>query len=172
MASCNLRNLTLSQSLSRNPTFFCEIWRISSITISLLHCSWHMVSDGSYFALVYFLPFYTPKSPKNQNFLKMKKISGDMIILHMCTKNFDHVMYSSWYIVRDRRRKRRIDIFKIFSNFVHFCPNFQTFYSFLPFFLLFFAHFFAFFLKIASMPLLSRICPGLHNRALRKLILH
>ena len=30
----------------------------------------------------------------------MEKTSGDIIILHMCTKNNDHMMYSSWNIVR------------------------------------------------------------------------
>ena len=30
-----------------------------------------------------------------QNFLKMKKVPGDIIILHMCTKNFDQMMYGS-----------------------------------------------------------------------------
>ena len=42
-----------------------------------------------------------------------------------------------------------LPFFKIFSNFVHFCPNFQIFCPFLPFFS-----------KIASMPLLSRIIPA------------
>ena len=36
-----------------------------------------------------FLPFYPPNSPKNQNFKKMKKNPEDIIILHMCTKNYD-----------------------------------------------------------------------------------
>ena len=44
---------------------------------------------GLFFAL---LP---PNSPKNQNFEKMKKTPGDIIILHMCTKNYDQMMYSS-----------------------------------------------------------------------------
>ena len=39
---------------------------------------------GLFFAL---LP---PKSPKNQNFKKMKKTPGDIIILHMCTKKYDY----------------------------------------------------------------------------------
>ena len=43
---------------------------------------------GLYFAL--FLP---PYSQKNQNFEKMKKLPGDIIILHMCTKNYDQMMY-------------------------------------------------------------------------------
>ena len=55
-----------------------------------------------FFILGYFLPFYLPNSPKNQNFEKMKKTPGDIIILHMCTKNYDQMMYSSWDMVRDR----------------------------------------------------------------------
>ena len=40
----------------------------------------------------YFLPFYPlPKNLKTQNFEKMKKIAGDIIILHMCTKNYNHI---------------------------------------------------------------------------------
>ena len=50
----------------------------------------------------HFLPFYSPNSPKNQNFEKMKKMPGDIIILHKCTKNYDQVMYVSWYMVCDR----------------------------------------------------------------------
>ena len=37
--------------------------------------------------LVIFLPFYPPNSPKNENLKEMKKMTGDIIILHMCTKN-------------------------------------------------------------------------------------
>ena len=32
---------------------------------------------------------------KNQNFEKMKKIAGDIIILYMCTKNHNHMRFSS-----------------------------------------------------------------------------
>ena len=28
--------------------------------------------------------------------LKMKKFAGDIIILYMCTKNHNHMIYSSW----------------------------------------------------------------------------
>ena len=45
--------------------------------------------------LGHFLPFYPLKNPKNQNFEKMQKIAGDIIILHMCTKIHNHMMYSS-----------------------------------------------------------------------------
>ena len=46
----------------------------------------------SFVILGHFLPFY-PTNPKNQNFEKMP---GDIIILHKCTKNHDHMLYCSW----------------------------------------------------------------------------
>ena len=48
-----------------------------------------------YFLILdYFLPFYPPNNPENQNFEKMKKMPGD-IILHMCTIHENHMMYGS-----------------------------------------------------------------------------
>ena len=48
----------------------------------------------------YFLPFYPLNSP--QNFKKMKKTPGDIIILHNCTKNYDYRIYCSWGMACDR----------------------------------------------------------------------
>ena len=42
-----------------------------------------------------FLPFLPPNNPENHNFEKMKQAPGDAIILHMCTKNHNHMMYAS-----------------------------------------------------------------------------
>ena len=42
--------------------------------------------------LGHFLPFYPSKNQKNQNFEKMKKTPGD-IILHKCAKNHDHKLH-------------------------------------------------------------------------------
>ena len=33
----------------------------------------------------------------------MKKMPGDVIILHICTKNYDQMKYGSWDMVHDRR---------------------------------------------------------------------
>ena len=44
--------------------------------------------------LNHFLPFYPPNIPENLNFEK-KKTPGDIIILHKCTKNRDHMLYCS-----------------------------------------------------------------------------
>ena len=46
----------------------------------------------SFWAIFALLP---PNNLENQNYEKMKKESGDVIILHMCTKNHDHMMHSS-----------------------------------------------------------------------------
>ena len=48
-----------------------------------------------------FLPFYPSNNQKIQNFEKMKKIPGDVIILHSCIINDNHMMYGSWDIKRD-----------------------------------------------------------------------
>ena len=64
--------------------------------------------------LGYFLPFYPLTCPKNEHF-KMKKMPGDIIILHKCTKNHDHTLYYSWDMVRDRCNC-------YFSFWAIFCP--------------------------------------------------
>ena len=60
--------------------------------------------------------WWTLKNPKNQTFEKMKKIAGDIIILHMCTKNHNHMRYSSWDTKWDR-------IFCHFGPFFAFLPH-------------------------------------------------
>ena len=50
-----------------------------------------------------FLPFYLPNNLKNQNFEKMKKSPGDIIILHMCTINDNLKRYGS----RDKPEKSK-----------------------------------------------------------------
>ena len=42
-----------------------------------------------------FLSFRPPDDPKKQNFGKLKKIPGGIIILLMCTINDSHMMYGS-----------------------------------------------------------------------------
>ena len=61
---------------------------------------------GSFFA------FYPTNNPKNQNFEKMKKRSGDIIILPKHPINDNHVMYGSWDMKRDKH------------NFCHFGLSF------------------------------------------------
>ena len=55
------------------------------------YSSWDMEWDRMFVIFDQFLPFHPPNNPQNQNFEKMKKASGGVIILHMCTKNQDHM---------------------------------------------------------------------------------
>ena len=36
-------------------------------------------------------------------------MSGDIIVLHLCTKNYGHMMYGSWDMVRNRRTDGQMD---------------------------------------------------------------
>ena len=63
--------------------------------------------------LGHFLPFYLPNNLENQNFEKMTKASGDVIVLHMCTTNHNHMMYASWDVACDRH---------VLSFWAIFCP--------------------------------------------------
>ena len=64
--------------------------------------------------LDHFLPFYPPNNQKNQNFEKTNKPPRDIIILHMCTINDNHMMYRSWDMECDRQN--------FLSSWTVFCP--------------------------------------------------
>ena len=83
----------------------------------MLYSSWDMARDRCNFFSFWpiFCPFCPPNSPKNQNLIKKKKTPGDIIILHKCTKNRDHMLYCSWDMVRDRCNW-------YFSFWAVFCP--------------------------------------------------
>ena len=51
--------------------------------------------DKNFCHLGYFLPFYTPNNPENENFEKIKKSPGDIIILNMSILNKNHMIYGS-----------------------------------------------------------------------------
>ena len=68
----------------------------------------------------HFLPFDPPNNPKNQNFEKMKKPTGDIIILHNYGKNYDYRLYCSWDMVHGRCNCY-FSFWAIFSQFCH--PN-------------------------------------------------
>ena len=61
-----------------------------------------------------FLPIYSTNKPKNQNFEKMKKTPGGIIILHLSTTNDNRIMYGSWDIEFNKQN--------LFSFWITFCP--------------------------------------------------
>ena len=73
----------------------------------------------SFFAL---LPH---KNLKKKNFEKMKQIAGDINILHMCTKNHNHMMYNFWDTECDRQDF--LSFWAIFSIFPTNNPSNKNF---------------------------------------------
>ena len=54
------------------------------------------VRQTEFFVILgHFLPLYPLNNWENQNFTTMEKASWDVITLHMCTKNHNHMMYAS-----------------------------------------------------------------------------
>ena len=62
----------------------------------------------------HYWPFYLSNNPKYQSFEEMSKALGDIIVLHMCTINHNHMMYSSWNIECDGQN--------ILSFWIVICP--------------------------------------------------
>ena len=68
---------------------------------------------GPFFALLHSLP----NNIENQNFQKMKKASGDVIILNFCNKKHSHMMCA----YSDMESNRQF--FVISAHFLLFCPT-------------------------------------------------
>ena len=65
---------------------------------------WNMERNRQFFVILdHFLPFYPPINLENKNFVKMKKVPQDIILLQMCTINDSHMMYGSWDKECDRQ---------------------------------------------------------------------
>ena len=64
--------------------------------------------------LGHLLPFDPPNNPKDQNFEKIKKLPRNIIILHLCATNDDHMMYDFWDMECYRQN--------FFSFWTLFCP--------------------------------------------------
>ena len=76
-------------------------YRFSVTWMSILKHETH-VKVGHTSEFPFGIYWWTLEKPKNQTFEKMKIFTGDIIILHMCTKNHNHMRYSSWDTKWDR----------------------------------------------------------------------
>ena len=86
----------------------------------MMYGSWDMECNGQNFLSFWtiFCLFYPPNNPKNQKFEKMKKMPADIIILHICMINDNHMMYCFWDMKRDRQ-----NFFVISDHFLPFYPT-------------------------------------------------
>ena len=69
----------------------------------MMYGSWDIKHDRQNFLSFWavFCPF-TPITQKIKILKNWKKTPGDIIILHKCTKNNDHMLYGSWDMARSR----------------------------------------------------------------------
>ena len=68
----------------------------------MLHCFWDRALDGCNFYFSFWAIFFPFATTQKIKILKKWKKHLDIIILQMCTKNYDHMMYSSWDMVHNR----------------------------------------------------------------------
>ena len=82
----------------------------------MMYDSWDIRHDSQSFFIIldHFLPSDPPNNLKNQNFEKMKKTPGDIILLQLSITNNNHVIYSSLDMECNRQN--------ILSFWAIFCP--------------------------------------------------
>ena len=80
----------------------CNIWRSHQKSIPYplaLYDVWFLRNGAQqtefFLTLDLFVALLPPNIPKHQNFNKNGEMLGDIIILHMCTINENHMMYGS-----------------------------------------------------------------------------
>ena len=76
-----------------------EIWRVTDVV-----CIFHF---GLFLALL--PPAPTPPTAPINDLKIENKVPGNIITLHMCTRNYDHMVRGSWDMVRDRRTDERTE---------------------------------------------------------------
>ena len=103
------------QNKWKNPLRYHHLTQVYQKNDLMLDCSWDTAHGrcNCYFSFSTIVcPFTPPNSPENQNFKKpnnKKKTPGD-IILNMCIKNCDYMMYGFWDMVRSGQTDGKSDI--------------------------------------------------------------
>ena len=70
-------------------SFYTSVPKIMIICYTVFEvCMWHICCNCCFSFWVIFCPFYPlPPPPNSPQFLKIKQATGDIIILHVCTKS-------------------------------------------------------------------------------------
>ena len=106
------------QKRNKAPADIIILYKCTKNYHHMLYCSWDMVHDACNFYFS-FCAIFCPLTPltlrKMKMSKKMKKLPGDIIILHKCTKNHDHMLHYSWDMVHGTYNC-------YFSFWAIFCP--------------------------------------------------
>ena len=84
------------------PLFYIFVSKILMIWSTVFEIWVWLTKIGNYGHFLTFNPFMPLKNPKSQNFEKMKENAGDVITLHKCTRNHNHMRCGSWDMEWDR----------------------------------------------------------------------
>ena len=110
--SLTVQKITIKKKMKETPGDVIILQQCSKNHDHMLYCSRDMARDRcNYFSFwAIFCPF-TPLTAQKIKIFKIwkKKNLGDIIILHMCTKNCDQMIYSSWDMVHDRRTNEQTE---------------------------------------------------------------
>ena len=92
----NLENQN-SEKMEKKPGYIIILHRCTMNDGHMMYSSWKMKCNGQNLLSLWtiFCPF-SLNNMENQNFERVKKRLGYIIILQMCTINDDHMMYGSW----------------------------------------------------------------------------
>ena len=107
---CNRQNfLSFWTIFANRKNSILKKWK-KRTSVPLMIITWCMVPEIMSLMDKYFLSFltvfcsFTPLTTQKIKLLKkMKKLPGDIVILHMCTINDNNMMYVSWNMECDRQ---------------------------------------------------------------------
>ena len=112
--SNNLKNQNF-EKLKKNPGDIITLHMLSINQNHIMYGSWDIEHARQNFLSFWTIFCPSPWQPKRSKFWKTEKNAGDIIILHKCTKNQDHMLYCSWDMACDRCNC-------YFSFWAIFCP--------------------------------------------------
>ena len=98
------KNIKILKKWKKGPRDIIILHMCTKNYDQMMYGSWDMVHDrcNCYFSFwAIFCPFAHLTAQKIKILKKMNKVHGDIIILHMFTKNYDQIMYGSWDMVHD-----------------------------------------------------------------------
>ena len=92
----------------------------------MIYSSWDKERDRLKLVILgNFLSFYPPKTLQKYNFEKLRNTAGDIILLHLCTKNYNRIISGS--LVRSDTERIFLSFSAIFLLLPHNDPKNQIF---------------------------------------------
>ena len=110
-------------------SFYTRVSLIICTTLDMMYSFWDMkFNRRNYFVILGHFLSFTPLTVQKLKISKLKKIPGDIIILHKCTKNHDHPLYCSRDVARHKCNSLKNENFKAVKKSLEI----SSFYTMVP----------------------------------------